>query len=271
MKQPLIAGFLALSSPIFALETQPWIGNKYEFDFESAFVYSRYHKVQGAATQLKGPSNVYDLFLDFGFTPEANVDVRAEIEFADSPQMNFNWRSIAIQGRYQWLDDISGDTVSLTTGLNIRGVPDRALHDVSCPYSSNANIELTAAVGKEWSTDGAWRMRTYGYATLGMANQGYPWTQELLVLQYNWRDTHALFLYGAGYFGFGNHQHVLVNHFDGWGNIQHQSIDLGFTYRYKFGIWGTLSLFYAHRVFAHNFPEHVNFVGIAYRIPFSLF
>lgn len=267
----LVTGFLLLSSSASALETQPWLGNKYEFDFETAFIYSRWRTVEGAATQLGGVSNNYDLFLDLGFTPEANCDFRAELEFADTRQMNFNWRSVAIQGRYQWLDDISGDVVSLTTGLNLRGVPDRALRDVACPYASNANLEFTASVGKEWSTDGAWKMRTYGYATIGMANKGYPWTHEMAVFQYNWKNTHALFLYALGYFGFGNEQHVHVHHFDGWGNVQHQSIDLGFTYRYKFNVWGTLSLFYAYRVFAHNYPEHVNFVGVAYRIPFSLF
>lgn len=264
-------GLLLLSSPVFALETKPWLGNKYAFDFESLFVYSRFRKVEGAEKQLKGVSNDYNLFLDLGFTPYSDFDVRAEMEFAKTPRMNFNWRSVALQGRYQWLDDITGDPVSLTTGINFRGVSAHSLRDVSCPYAASANFELTLSVGKEWSTDGVWARRTYGYVNLGMANEGYPWTQQLLTYQFNWQDTHALFLYADGYAGFGGKQHINVHHFNGWGKIQHQSIDLGFAYRYKFPLWGTLTFSYAYRVFAHNFPERVNFLGVEYHLPFSLF
>lgn len=263
--------FVIISCSAFALETKPWLGNEYEFDFQSSFIYSRYHKVEGASKQLKGVSNDYDLFLDVGFTPLDTCDVRAEIEFADTPGQSFNWRSVALQSRYQWLDDISGDPVSFTTGFNVRGVPEHSLRDVSCPYASYANFELTGSIGKEWSKGGEWTMRTYGFVSLGIANQGSPWTEELAMWQFNWQDTHALFLFAEGDFGFGNKQHVNVKHFNGWGKIQHQSVDLGLAYRYRINIWGTLTLSYAYRVFAHNFPERVNFFMLSYLLPFSLF
>jgi hypothetical protein len=264
-------GLIFCPALAFTLETEPWLGNQYEFDFESLFIYSRYHKVEGASKQLKSPSNDYDLFFDLGFTPYPVFDVRAEIELAETPRQSFNWRSAAIQGRFQWLNDIAGDPVSLTTGLNIRAVPHHSLRDVSCPYASYANYELTMSVGKEWSKEGEWTMRTYGYATAGIANHGSPWTQELFTWQFNWQDTHALSLFAAGDFGFGSKQHVNVHHFNGWGEFQHQSVDLGIAYRYQISIWGTLTVSYAHRVFAHNFPEHVNFFALAYYLPFSLF
>ena len=169
------------------------------------------------------------------------------------------------------LDDISGDRVSLTIGLNIRGAPHHFLTDVSTPYASEFNLELTGSIGKEWSQEGMWTMRTYGFATVGMGNRGYPWTRELFVWQYNWQDTHRVSLFAEGDFGFGNKQHVNVKHFNGWAKVQHQSIDLGFAYGYKFGVYGLLTASYAYRVFAHNFPEHVNFFTLSYCIPFSLF
>lgn len=268
-----VCRLLALSSPslAFALQTQPWLGNQYEFDFESIFVYSRYHKVEGASKQLKSPSNDYDLFFDVGFTPYPTFDIRAEIEFAETPRQSFNWRSAAIQGRFQWLNDIAGDPISLTTGLNFRAVPHHSLRDVSCPYASYANYELTVSLGKEWSKQKMWTMRTYGYATVGIANHGSVWTQELVTWQFNWQDTHALCVFAVGDFGFGGKKHVNVHHFNGWGEFQHQSIDLGIAYRYQINIWGTLTLSYAHRVFAHHFPEHVNFFLLSYYLPFSLF
>ncbi len=268
-----IAWVLLICCPFsaFTLQTKPWLGNKYEFDLESVFIYSRYRKVEGASRQLTRPSNDYDLFFDVGFTPYSTMDVRAEIELAETPRQNFNWRSAAIQARYQWLDDISGDPISFTTGVNVRAVPHHSLRDVSCPYASYANYELTAAVGKEWSQEGDWVMRTYGYASIGIANHGSPWSQALATWQFNWQDTHALFLFGLGDFGFGDKQHVNVHHFNGWGKFLHQSVDVGIVYRYCTGIWGAISVSYAYRVFAHNFPEHVNFFAVAYTLPFSLF
>ena len=261
---------IALSaSPCFALETKPWLGNIYEFEFLSAITYSRYNKVEGARVQLKSPSNDMDYLFDLSFTPLAQLDVQAELELANTPRQSFGVRSGALQARYQWFDDIAGDPVSFTTGVNVRGVTHKGLKDVSCPYASYANFELTFALGKEWSEEGMWTMRTYGFAAVGIANQGYPWTQELFVFQRNWNDVHRLTLFAEGLFGFGNKQHVNVRHFKGWGKVQHQSIDLGIAYGHTLGVYGIISIGYAHRVFAHNFPEHVNFVTLCYQVPFS--
>ena len=74
-----------------------------------------------------------------------------------------------------------------------------------------------------------------------------------------------------GNVGFGGKQHVDVHHFNGWAEFQHQSIDLGAAYGYEFALWGKLTATYAHRVFAHNFPERVNFFTLTYSLPFSYF
>jgi hypothetical protein len=263
--------FLVLTSSLFALETKPWFGDAYASYFQSAFCYSRFNKVEGASKQLSTPLNNRDLVFDLGFTPGASLDVQVEGEFGKTSHVNWAFRSGALQARYQMLDDISGDPVSLTWGLTFRGATHHFLRDVSTPYAAEFNTELTCAVGKEWSSEGFWTMRGYGFAAIGQANRGYPWTRELFVWQFNINDTHRFSLFAEGDFGFGNKQHVNVKHFNGWGKFQHQSIDLGLSYGYKIGIYGTLTASYAHRVFAHNFPEHVNFFTLAYFIPFSLF
>ena len=270
MKTPLSIAFLALASSSFAFETKPWLGDAYEFNFQSAFSYSRFNRVEGASKQLSAPLNNRDLLLDVGFTPSPSIDFQLEGEFGKTNNVNWALRSGALQARYQMLDDISGDPVSLTFGLILRGATHHFLRDVSTPYAAEFNAELTCAVGKEWSADGMWTMRTYGLATLGQANRGLPWTKELFVWQYNLNDTHRFTLFAEGDFGFGNRQHVNVKHFSGWGRFQHQSIDLGLAYGYKISVYGILSASYARRVFAHNFPEHVNFFTLAYCIPFSL-
>lgn len=271
MRSFSLALALVSTSCLFALETKPWFGDVYEFDFQGVYSFSRFTKVDGASKQLKNPLNNHDFLFDLGFTPSPSFDFQVEGEFAQTTLTGFNFRSAALQGRYRLLDDIAGDPISLTFGLIFRGASPHFLHDVSTPYAAECNTELTCALGKEWSSEGMWTMRTYGLATLGQANRGYPWTRELALWELNLNDTHRFTLFGEGYFGFGGQQHVNVDHFDGWGKFQHQSIDLGLSYGYKFDVYGVLTGSYAYRVFAHNFPEHVNFFILSYQLPFSMF
>jgi hypothetical protein len=262
---------LCLTSSGWTLETKPWLGNVYEFELQSAFAYSVFNKVEGASVQLRHPLHNRVIALDLGLTPSGQFDFQIEGEFAKVESINWGLRSGAVQGRFQFLDDISGDPVSLVMGLNVRGAPHRFLKSVSTPYASEFNLEITGAVGKEWSKEGQWTMRGYGFAAIGMGNRGYPWTRELLVWQQQWQNTHRLTLFAEGNIGFGPKQHVNVRHFNGWAKVQHQSIDLGLAYGYQLSVYGLLSATYAYRVFAHNFPEHVNFFMLSYCLPFSLF
>jgi hypothetical protein len=261
---------LGLTAPLPALETKPWLGDVYEFNFQGVYSFSRFHKVQGASRQLKHPFHNQDVLLDLGFTLSSTFDLQAEGEFGQTSQTGWNFRSAALQGRWRLLDDIAGDPITLTLGLIFRGASPHFLHDISTPYAAPCNLELTCALGKEWSSVGVWTMRTYGLLSLGQGSRGFPWTRELAVWELNLNDTHRWTLFGEGYVGFGNRQHVNVRHFDGWGHFQHQSIDLGLSYGYKFGLYGVLTGSYARRVFAHNFPEHVNFFILSYQLPFSL-
>lgn len=266
------AFFALLGLPLAgqSLETKPWLGTPYEFVFDSAFTYSRYSKVQGASKQLKSPSNDYDVLFDFGVAASPRWDFQGELELAETPRQPFNVRSGAIQARFQPWDDISGDPLSCTIGMNFRMVTNHSRRDVSSPYAGNYNFEVTGALGKEWSEGGFWTSRAYAFASVGIAERGLPWTRALLVWQKNIADTHRFTLFSTGLFGFGQKQHVNVRHFQGWGNFHHQSIDVGGSYGYHFGTYGTLSVSYAYRVFARDFPERVNFATISYDIPFSI-
>ena len=263
--------FFTASSAGSTLEIKPWFGDEFEFNFQSAFTYSRFNKVEGASTQLRAPINDRDILLDLGLTLLNGFDIQLEGEFAKTNAVNWALRSGALQARMGFLDDISGDPISLVVGVNVRGAPHHLLRDVSTPYAAEFNAELTCSIGKEWSQGPDWKMRAFGCTAIGQANRGYPWLRQTLAWQYNLSNVHAFTAFAEGDFGFGGKQHVDVRHFDGWAKIQHQSIDLGATYAYTMSVYGTFSVSYAHRIFAHNFPEHVNFFTLAYSIPFSLF
>lgn len=271
MKRALPIGFLMMSSICSGLETRPWFGDAYAFNFQGAWSYSRFHRVEGASRQPSAPVNDRRILLDLGVTAPQNFDVQAEAEFAKTNRVNWALRSGAVQARLGLLDDIQGDPVSLMVGVILRGAPRHFLRDVSTPYAAEFNAELTCAVGKEWSDGTTWTMRTFGLAAVGQANRGSPWTREIFVWEYNLNDVQCFTAFAEGNFGFGARRHVDVRHFNGWGHFQHRSIDLGLAWGYTISVWGTLTASYAHRVFAHSFPEHVNFFMLAWSVPFSLF
>ncbi len=266
----LSVAFFALTSTACSLDTKPWFGEVYEFSFEGTYDYSRFRRVEGASRQLTSPINNQSLFADFGFTSSSSIDLQVEGELGRTTDIGWTFRSAAVQARYRVLDDIAGDPLTLTFGLIFRGAAPHMLTDVSTPYAAELNTEATCSLGKEWSSNEFWAMRTYGFASIGQANSGYPWTRELLVGQYNLNDIHRFTVFFEGYFGFGNRRRVDVKHFRGWGKYRHQSMDLGLSYGYKIGLYGVITASYAHRVFAHNYPEHVNFFTLSYHLPFSL-
>ena len=267
--------FLALavtsSSLCFGLEQNPWFGNLYEFRADTGFSYSYFNKVQGAKKNRAYPSNNYLVYGGLGFLAIEDFDLDMDIELARTPRQNFSFRSSALQARYRFLDDIVGDPVSLVSGFNIRGVGSKSVKDISSPYASYLNFEVTTAVGKEKTIKDTWKIRGYGLAALGIAVHGDPWVRAHGTFEGNIADEHRLGLFCDGYFGLGGKNYVNVKHFHGWGYVQHESIDLGTFYVASLGVWGELSLAYSARVFAHNYPEYEQRATINYQIPFSVF
>ena len=262
-----VLSFLPVIAP--ALEIQPWLGSVYEFHFLGNYSYSRFNSVQGSLPQLNAPfnANVAYMGLDFTMGPEWAVDM--DVQFADTTQMDFNFRTGALQGRYLWLDDLVGDSVSLTTGFNARGTPSYALHDVSCTSRSNLDFELNCSVGKEFEANPNWLIRLWASGVLGQGIWGNPWVRGVAAIETNIMEQHKIGIFAEGVNGFGRHTHVLIDHFDGYGKIRYKAIDLAIRYGYRLGVWGTIRAEFAHRFLAKAYPSEVNTWAISYLLPFS--
>ena len=139
------------------------------------------------------------------------------------------------------------------------------------PYHGSLDSrELHTAFGREWSCGCYWVFHTWGLAAVGQATSGKPWLRGDLHLGLNFQDTHSFRLVAKSYWGLGSKETVPLADFDGWGDIRHQSIDLGGSYRYQFGCYGSLRFDYMRRVFAHSYPEEVNFFLFTFEYPFSV-
>ncbi len=270
MKAILGLAFLFAPFAGTSLEVQPWFGDCLEFHFLGSYAYSFFDKVQHGVPQLTSTfqSNVAYLGLDFSPTPEWSVDT--DFQLADTTQENFNFRSVALQARYLWFDDIIGDPISLATGASVRFTNTDSLHDVSCPSHAHFDFEGNFALGKEWDVSDCWAWRLWGYGAIGQANLGSPWVRAIVAVETNYDDQHKLALLAEGSNGYGSRRTVLIDHFNGYAKIRQKSIDLGLRYGYRVGVWGTLRFEYLRRVLAKSCPQEVNTFIFSYLLPFSL-
>ncbi len=265
--------FLAITLPLtcFALEEKPWYGNLCEFNFRTGYEYNFFNKVDNATPQLNRRFNTHVLDWSLGVTVPPTWNWEMELELADTTDVSWGYRSFAFQIRKLWFDDICGDPSSLSTGIVYRDASNRMRRALSTPYHARANFEFQTSFGKEWSCGPSWVFRTYGVAAVGQGTQGSPWLRGDLFLWYNYEDCHQVRLFARSYFGLGNEETVFLNNFDGWGDIRHQSIDIGASYRYFFSIYANLRFDYLYRVYARSYPERVNFFIFTLQVPFSIF
>lgn len=272
MLKYVVTAFCFVFASIFSFEQKPWLGDFLEFHLIPSFTYRYYPNVSRSFNPTSYSSN--DKFtridLDVCFLP--SWDAQVGIEFAATRKQTLGTQSGALQVRYQWFNDIAGDAISWTTGLNIRGVSRRSLKDVSCVYHDRWNFELVNAIGKEFATNANWLFRTFGFLGVGQANKGRPWVRGIASFEAHFIPKHRLQAYAEGYFGFGKTRRVNIRAFDGYANIFHQSVDVGLAYYYLINRqWGTISLSYSYRVLAKAFPKNAQTATIAYNFPFSIF
>jgi len=266
----LFSTLLLTSTPLLALKYSPWFGNFMEFHIKPRYLLQHYSNVESGfnPTNYSSTDNFLGGELFVRFLPRWEGLIEAE--WNTSRRHNMRFLSTAVQGRYMALDDFEGDPVSLTLMGDIRYVPGHALRDVSTPYHGECNLELGAAVGRDFDFGNVWGHSLYGTGLIGQANRGYPWLKGILNYQAIYKKQHFLGAFAEGYFGLGRKHQVNVDAFFGYSKINHQSIDIGVFYKYCFRIWGVLQAQYARRVYAKRYPEHTNMLYLSYTLPFSL-
>jgi len=264
--------FVALASiQLAAFEESPWLDFPYEFHFRSSIEGSYYSSINdGQKVSCYTHSFNEQLNLNLGVVTLSQIDLQLEMEAFKTKATTGSLESLGAQCRYQLLDDIQGDPISLTFGASFRFVPDHALNDPYTPYHELLNLEGTVCIGKEFDQVFNWVKRTFLLLGAGMANTGSPWARFNSLFEMH-RQHHVFGAFLQGYFGFGSTHHVNVNHFHGYAKIAHQSIDVGLLYRYLFDIWGTLSIELSYRPYAQSFPSNFSKIEIRYNLPFSLF
>jgi hypothetical protein len=263
---------LLMTSCLFSLEESPWLEFPYEFHFKTTFLESYYSEIQGATFQKKDYRNSWNeqFNLELAVTTLSMLDIALEGEFFQTKATSFTLESLASQLRWQVLDDIQGDPFSVALGGNLRFVPDHALRDPYVPYQGLINFEALLAVGKEFDVAFDWTKRFYVLSAVGIAIQGAPYLRVDARFDMH-RKNHLFALLLNTNFGFGQKDSIDFDHFHGYADIWHQSLDLGVAYAYLFDIYGKLGIELSYRPYAKNFPKNFSKIEIRYDFPFSIF
>lgn len=251
-------------------EFLPWVGNYLEFEWHQSLIYQSYPGINTSRFHSGGSDNIF-LTANLSNTILPEFSVAIESTLARTKKQKGSLDHIRLQGRYMWLDDIAGDSISLTTGLNFTQAFNHSVRDISSFHHGKNEVELFLSIGKEQSQGIVWSKRWWAVLGLGTAiNRGSPWIRAQLAYEQRVGQNHEGRLFVHSLWGLGQHR-ICPHDFNGYGTIQHQSIDLGGRYTYLIEFVGSLSFEYSYRLYARNFPARAQCGLIHFFYPFGIY
>lgn len=262
-------GSLAVASLCEATDLKPWFPRYLEFQSRFTYLHQQYHEIDTKVGCIsRGANNDF-----YTGSLQLSYDVYcAELEttFSATRRHHLGPDNIKATFRYQILDDVIGDPVSLVAGISLSQVFALALKDVSVFHHGQLEGEVNLALGSECPTWTSWLTRWWTVLALGTGDHGSPWVRGELAWERNWVDKHRFRLFTEMLFGLGGQRLRLFVPFKGYGPVHHQSIDFGLLYRYSLPCDGALSVGYSRRLFGKNCPVNVNFYFVQLLYPFGI-
>ncbi len=270
-KNGLIYIFFLSILPIsgWCVDYHPWIGNYLEFEWNSTLRFQSFQKLAASSHHSHYASD--DFFLTTSLALAAKPDFSLDIEAtaARTRRQSGSIDQIRLNGRIVWLDDIVGDPITLTTGVGFIQAFDWSVKDISSFHHGRSEAEMFLSVGKEWAEDDQWTSRTWAVAALGSAIRGSPWIRFDVAYAKRVKLCHEFELFAHTLWGLGRKQ-LHRDHFHGYGSIHHQSIDVGCRYTYLIEFFGSASIEYAKRIYAHHFPVQAHQISLSLLYTFGL-
>jgi hypothetical protein len=247
----------------------PWFPPPLEFQGRMSYLYEHVREVESPQGSFLSPSDNSTMHLGLSLTPWPYWNLEADLLMTRASDIPFSYEAALLTIRYAWLDDISGDWITLVTGTTLSFPGERFLHAFSFDYHGNVNAEFHATVGKEWAHGNDWRFRIWGLAGYGVANRGNPWVHGLGVIAYKPCRCLDGALFSEAVYGLGRHTIIPNAPFEGYASIGHQAIDIGGMLNYEICYFGTLTLLGWYNVHARNFIENYWGAALSLLVPFS--
>ncbi len=252
-----------------ATHIRPWLGDDLQPLLETRFSVQEFDKVR-----IKNNSTPFcslSYFFDVGgYIAYAPYSLELETGFAGTPCNHFNWEDFRLTGRYQLMDDISGaDPISAVAGFTVSRTNRRYVNDISTFHHARWEYLFHGSIGKEFPSGLTWGSRTWAFGGLGTADEGSAWFFAHLEIEKNCCDRYWGGIFLDGLFGLGGQPLTLLN-FNGYGPVQHRSIDIGAHINLSLWEYGSVCARYSYRVWAYNFPAEAHLVTLRYEYPIGI-
>ncbi len=267
---PILLGWLIVfPATNWTTDLKPWFRNDSEVVLRTKLLYQNYDSIATPHHSFKQSDKgaFWSLSAEYPFRRYCG-EFEATTAYTFK-QKGGRWDNFRFTGRFAWLNEMYGDSLSLVTGLTFTQPFSRALHDISSFHHGHFEGELHLSLGQQYGFQDIddYRFRWWSIFSAGQADEGNNFYKVDLAGEYKYHNSHFRgfmhTLMGAGNV---NLTRKRIKHFAGYGCIKHRSIDLGFRYELLMGQWGTLAIQFARRVFAYNFPENANLLLLEYRL-----
>ncbi len=247
--------FLFSFTSLFAREEMPWFEQPFEIQTRLDSRYQHFSQIQRPGTNVAYHSDDLFVRLSGEVSPWQDIDAEIELNLAHTLQRQFAFDSFRLTGRYLFYDDLLGDPLSLAAGATLTKAWKHAVRDPSTFYHGRLEAEAHCAIGREVPCAPMWLMRFWTFVALGIADTGSPWWRWNIAWEHNFCDRHYLRLFTHTLWGAGSDAFPsLIDDFDSYGLIHHQSVDIGIRYFYIIPYFGNVNITYSYRPYALNFP-----------------
>ncbi len=251
---------LLLAAEGRATELMPWFDKDREFELRTSYAFQHYHRIARKSTLISRPAYNHFCQLSLGISKDDRLNAEIEGSLAATRDHSFNLECGRLTLRCKFLDDVIGDQLSLVGGVTFIAPTKLFLHDISCMFHGEYAWEGHLAIGKEQVCRSFWTTRWWGVFKSGLANRGSPWVSLLAAWEKNYFNQHQWRIYAEVLAGMGQRPIPLNLHmiFPGYDSIKHRSADVGVRYSYLTPCSATLTLEWAWRLYAYNFPANAN-------------
>ncbi len=263
-----LAFALFLPVLVSAFERDPWLHEPYEFYWNNRIAADAFHRIDTATGPTLYSTTNESLQSTLGFVFLTPIDVQVQLRGVHTKEQHANLEEGAIQVRYQILDDIGEDLLSLTCGAEVAFPLRQSLADINLVHHAPIEAMIHLAAGKEWACGPHWVWRAWALAALGAGTQrsGFGYTK----IQFEWARCHHQWFCGVeGRMGFGG-QDLVIDDFFTYGSIAYRWVDVIAGYRYEWFPWGIWSVEIKHRFVSDNVPIEVTSCSIGFELPFGV-
>lgn len=258
-----------VATPLAALVHAPWLGNVYEFETKGSYEYTHSHKLdtsQGSQS-ITLHSNLIKAGLLFTMHPEWDVEIEASALVTAKHSFNYDATKLAV--RHVWLDDLTGDAISLTTGAALGVQQESFLRDLSVIRHGPFEALFHIAAGKEFGFSETQYYNAWIMGELGVANHSSAWTTGEAHMALARAETHFFDIFLKLERGLGSEKLRSRKHFHGYSHIAYRYADLGVRYDYYYKSIGSVYIEAKTRLHAQFCPKDLYAIELGFDIPFS--